>query len=119
MLSPALFSKEPRIHDFATGDVVFAEGDPGRTMFVVLEGRISVEREGRILEEVAPGGIFGEIAILDEGPRSATARATEPSRLCEVDVHRFQFLTQNMPFFAIEVMRVMADRLRRKDVGRH
>ena len=101
---------------FAAGDTIFRAGDPGDAMFVVTEGEIEIFVHGKILETVkGPGGIIGEMALIDTKPRSATALATTAGKMVRVDQARFLFLVQNTPFFAIEVMQVIVDRLRRMD----
>ncbi|HEU5100134.1 MAG TPA: Crp/Fnr family transcriptional regulator [Roseiflexaceae bacterium] len=61
-----------------------------------------------------PGGIVGEMALIDDRPRSATAVAATDCRLVPIDERRFTFLVQQTPMFALAVMRVMAERLRRR-----
>ena len=70
---------------------------------------------GRILETVEPGGIFGEMALIDKQERSASARAKSESKVVPIDQRRFLYLVANTPFFAVEVMEVMASRLRKMD----
>jgi EAL domain-containing protein (putative c-di-GMP-specific phosphodiesterase class I) len=71
--------------DFSAGDVIFHEGDVGDCAYIVESGRIeiAVSRDGaeRCLAEIGAGGLFGEMAIIDGRPRTATARALEPTRL--------------------------------------
>ena len=68
----------------------------------------------RQLEEVGPGTIFGEMALIDLGPRSASAVAVTDCELVSIEKRRFWFLVQETPYFAETVMRVMAERLRRR-----
>ena len=63
------------------GEVLFREGDPGEVMFAVVEGRIELSRHGHGVEEVGPGGILGELALIDASPRSATATAGTAARV--------------------------------------
>jgi len=95
-----------------SGDVLFREGDSGDKMFAVIEGEIELSRHGAEIEVVAPGGILGELALVDPAPRSATARANTRSRVAPVDHRQFTFLVQEHPTFALQVMAVMAERLR-------
>jgi len=108
-----LFKSSREAYDVAAGDVLFREGDPGYAMFAVIDGEIDVERRGRVIEKVGPGGIIGELALIDATPRTATATAGTPSRIVRVDQRQFLFLVQEHPTFAIQVMHVMADRLRK------
>jgi CRP/FNR family transcriptional regulator, cyclic AMP receptor protein len=100
---------------FAAGVAVFRENDPGDCMFVVQDGEVDIAVRGTVVETVGPGGLVGEMALIDAGPRSASAVARVDSKLVRVDERRFRFLVQEHPFFALEVMRVMAHRLRRMD----
>jgi len=100
---------------FTTGQEIFAEGQPGDVMFIVKEGEVDVIVHGKVVETVGPGGILGEMALIDHHPRSATAIAKTDCQLVSIDERRFQFLVQQTPYFAIEVMRVLANRLRHMD----
>jgi CRP-like cAMP-binding protein len=67
-----------------------------------------------VVETIGPEGFFGELALIDQSPRSATAVARTDCKLVGLDERRFIFMVDEMPFFAIRVMKVMADRLRRE-----
>jgi CRP-like cAMP-binding protein len=99
------------------GDLIFSEGDVGETFYIVRDGSVTLSAGGRTLEEVGPGGIFGELALVDHEPRSATATASTDCELVPVDERYFQFLVGQTPFFAQTVMRAMATRLRRASGG--
>ena len=100
---------------FAAGQQIFAEGQPGDVMYVVKEGEVDITVHDKLVETVRPGGILGEMALLDHNPRSATAVARTDCQLVPINEARFQFLVQQTPYFAIEVMRVLANRLRHMD----
>ena len=108
----AIFQHAENARHVGAGEVVFSTGDPGDLMYVPIEGAVDIRVGATTVETVVPGGIFGEMALLDASPRSATAVATADCRLAPVDGRRFQMLVQHNPFFAIHVMKVMADRLR-------
>lgn len=97
---------------FAAGQVIFSENEPGDFMYAVVDGEVEILSKGNVLETVGPGGIFGEMALIDHHHRSATAVARTDCRLVKVDEKRFQFLIQQTPFFALQVMRILAGRLR-------
>ena len=99
------------------GDVIFAEGDKGDAMFVVRTGEVTIERGGRVMETLSGGGVFGEMALIDGSPRSATVRAKTDCEVAPINEKTFLFLVHETPFFAIAVMRTLADRLRRMDEG--
>jgi CRP-like cAMP-binding protein len=99
---------------FSAGETVFAEGDPGDRLYVIRSGSVALSAQGVPLETLGPGGLFGEMAVIDREPRSATALTVSDSELVAIDKRRFWFLVQETPYFAEIVMRVMADRLRRQ-----
>ena len=110
----ALLQRAGEPVSFRAGDVVFTEGEPGDCMYVVKSGTVSLEQGGKELEEVGAHGIFGEMALIDLGARSASAVALTDCELVPIEKRRFWFLVQETPYFAETVMRVMADRLRRR-----
>jgi CRP/FNR family cyclic AMP-dependent transcriptional regulator len=113
-----IFKNAETSERFAAGDVIFSAGDPGDRFYVVREGTVTLSADGRRLEEVGPGGIFGELGILERAPRSATATAATDCDLVPLDERSFVFHVSQTPFFALTVMRVLADRLRRETNGR-
>jgi CRP/FNR family transcriptional regulator, cyclic AMP receptor protein len=100
---------------FAASEVIFSEGDKGDAMYVVRSGEVVIERGGRPMETLGAGGIFGEMALIDGSPRSATVRAKTDCVVAPINEKSFLFLVHETPFFAIAVMRTLADRLRRMD----
>jgi CRP/FNR family transcriptional regulator, cyclic AMP receptor protein len=113
-----IFKNAETSERFAAGDVIFSAGDPGDRFYVVREGTVTLSADGRRLEEVGPGGIFGELGVLERAPRSATATAATDCDLVPLDERSFVFHVSQTPFFALTVMRVLADRLRRETNGR-
>ena len=95
------------------GQVIFSVGEPGREMFIVRTGSVDLRIGDTLLETVAQGGIFGELALVDPAPRSATAVAGPDCTLVLVDAVSFNDLVRRVPGLALEVMRVLARRLRR------
>ena len=98
--------------DFKAGDVIFRQGDPAQELFIVQSGEVEIRRSNRVLETLPQYSIFGEMALIDTAPRSATAIAASDARLVPVSEKQFLFLISNTPYFALNVMRVMARRLR-------
>lgn len=98
--------------DFAPGETIFSAGEEGKLMYVVTEGEVDILVGTVVAETVKPGGIFGEMALIDRQVRSASAVARTQCKLVVVDQRRFQFLVSETPFFAIQVMSIMAERLR-------
>jgi CRP/FNR family cyclic AMP-dependent transcriptional regulator len=94
--------------------VLFEAGDQGREMYVLLQGQVDLLDADHVVETVDPGDIFGEMALIDYSPRSLSAVVRSDSRLTPIDERRFNFLVAQTPFFALHVMGVMAQRLRRQ-----
>ena len=115
MASIDMLRTDPNAKSVVAGDTIFSEGDRGDTAYVVTEGEIVLSINGKAIETVGSGGIFGEMALIDSQTRSASARAKTDARVVPIDQRRFLYLIQNTPFFAVEVMHVMADRIRRMD----
>jgi CRP-like cAMP-binding protein len=95
------------------GQSIFKAGDSGREMFIVRTGSVELRIGDTVLETVEQGGIFGELALVDPAPRSASAVAGPDCTLVLVDAAAFNDLVRRVPGLALEVMKVMARRLRR------
>ncbi|MBL8516534.1 MAG: cyclic nucleotide-binding domain-containing protein [Betaproteobacteria bacterium] len=95
------------------GHTLFSEGDSGQDMYVLVTGRMDIRIKDTIVESAAPGAIIGEMSLIDGAPRSATAVAREECTLIAIDKMRFRQMTREVPDFALNVMKGMADRLRR------
>src|SRR5882672_6709787 len=100
---------------FEAGKVIFREGDPGSVVFVVLDGKVELRVAGRLVETVGPGGILGEMALIEHAPRVATATAKVACDLLPISEERFGTMIQQTPSFALQIMKVMAGRLRKMD----
>jgi CRP-like cAMP-binding protein len=98
---------------FDAGEKIFLEDDAADTMYMVRSGRVDVITYGTVLENVRPGGIFGEMALIDNGRRSAAAMAAEPTEVVAIDRRAFLAVIRNDPQFALRVMSLLANRLRR------
>ena len=107
-----LFGKDTDVVTLAPGDVLFEKNEPGRVMYVVKSGEIQIIDGNYVYETVSAGGILGEMALVDAGPRSATVRAVRQSVVIPLDERRFLFMVSQTPFFALRLMRVMSARLR-------
>ena len=107
---------EPTQQTFAAGEIIFRQGDDGDVMYCVITGKVEVTIADEIVEVVEEGGMLGEMALIDNSPRSATVKAKTDCTLAVINQKRFMTLIQQTPYFAIQVMSVLADRLRRCDV---
>ncbi len=106
---------------YTKDDVVFPERSTGKEMFIVYSGRVDLYKERRDkhvhLASVCPGEFFGEMAIVDGSPRSATAIAAEDTQLIVLDEPKFLYLLRHQPHFALIVMRKLCEMLRRTTEG--
>jgi CRP/FNR family cyclic AMP-dependent transcriptional regulator len=94
------------------GSVIFREGDEARELFVIKSGEVRIQIGNRTVTDLKADSIFGEMALIDNEPRSATAVATTDVELVAVSEKQFLFLVSQTPYFALKVMRVLAQRLR-------
>ena len=97
---------------YAAGETIMVEGEPRSHMFYLHKGKAAVLAKGREVEQVEAGGIFGEMAMIDYGPRSASVVAKTDCEAVEIDEKLFLLLVRQTPFFAIDVMRTLVRRLR-------
>lgn len=97
---------------FDPGETLFLEDDRGDCMYLVVSGKVNIVTFGRELEDIGPGGAIGEIALIDDGLRSASAMAAEATEVVVVDRDAFCTLVRKEPQFALDVMRIMAGRVR-------
>jgi CRP-like cAMP-binding protein len=103
---------------FPAGSVIIKKGEPGDVMYIVKAGTVEV-RDGRhLLDTVEPGGVVGEVALIDAGERSASVVAKTDCQLLPITEEQFVLLVERMPYFALQVMRVLAHRLRRTTAQR-
>jgi CRP/FNR family cyclic AMP-dependent transcriptional regulator len=100
---------------FAKGETVFEEGEQGDEFFVVVRGQVEIRSGNRKFETVGPNGIFGEMALIDDSPRSATVVALTDVTLAPIQEQQFLFMAEHTPFFALRVIRVLANPLRRQN----
>jgi CRP-like cAMP-binding protein len=108
----SLFLKEPNPKIFSAGETIFQAGESGNLMYVIQSGSVDIIVGKKVVETAEEGHIFGEMALIDHHVRSATAIAKTDCKLVPIDQKRFTFLVQQNPYFALEVMQVLAERLR-------
>ena len=109
-----MFQHVRDVERYSPGQVIYHVGQPGEAMYVVLEGRVDLIRGDRLLSSVGPDEVFGEMALVDKGPRNATAVARTECVVAPVTERHFLSLSQHHPHFALDVLRVLAGRLRRE-----
>ena len=93
-------------------EVIFKEGQAGTFMYLVKAGRVAIAVGANVVEVVAPGGTFGEMAVVDQSPRTARAGTLEETELLAIDRSTLMELVKKQPAFAMALLRGIADRLR-------
>ncbi len=101
------------VREYPAGATIFSAGETADHLFVVRSGEVVLSAGDVELERLGEGEMFGEMAVIDGSPRSATAMAATDCVLVPVDGARFHRLVQDTPFFGESVMRLIAGRLRR------
>ena len=108
-----MFKNLDNAEAIAAGTTIFSEGElPSGMMYILLDGEVDIFVRGERIDTIGPGECLGEIGLVDNGPRNATAMAKVECRLQPIDAKRFEFLVQQTPVFALLVMQTMAERLR-------
>lgn len=109
----ALFQRFGR--EFPAGTVLFKEGTPGREMYVLQSGKVCITKNVRDVEKVlamlGPGEFFGEMAIISNKPRTATATVTETARLLVIDPRTFEAMIRGNAEIAVRLIKKLSDRL--------
>jgi CRP/FNR family transcriptional regulator, cyclic AMP receptor protein len=107
-----LFRNATDFEMIKAGETIFSQGDEGNEMFVIIEGEVDIIFNGTRIETITEGAALGEIALIDSRPRTATAVAKTDCKLARLDEKRFTFLVQQHPTFALQVMKILVERLR-------
>ncbi len=97
---------------FPAGATIFHQGDPGDTLYVLLDGRVDILRDGAVINTLGPGECFGEIAVLGETARTASATAVDPLRTLVLDAPRFRKIVGETGEIGLAVIQALNDRLR-------
>lgn len=107
-----LFRDVTAAENYVEGEAIFHAGQSGEFMYIVQEGEVDLLVNGHWVETVGEGGVFGEMALVDNQPREVSAVARTNVQIVPIDADLFRDLLQEAPDFAIQVMITMADRLR-------
>jgi len=112
-----LFNKFGR--EFPKGTVLFREGESGKEMYVIQTGMIAISKQVRDVEKtlatLGPGEFFGEMAIISNKPRTATATVAEPARCLVIDPKTFEAMVRGNAEIAVRMIKKLADRLQEAD----
>lgn len=100
------------ISQFPKGRNIIVEGSTGVSMYALLQGTVSISIQGKPVETAGPGGVFGELALVDFEPRAASVTATSDCKLLTINRDSFMKLVKSNPLFGIELLKGFAERLR-------
>ena len=98
--------------DLPQGRALTQEGKSGGEFFVIVDGSVRVERGGQLIREMGPGEYLGEISLIDDGPRTATATTATPVRLFVIAHRQFHSLLDRFPGIQTQILKTMASRIR-------
>jgi len=110
-----LFRNAPEVLPVAAGKYIFRKGEAAKVMYLIIEGEVDLMLGDTVIETATEGTFIGEMALIEEEPRSASARARSDCRVFPIDEARFQSLVRDTPFFALQMMKTLARRLRNMD----
>ena len=96
----------------SVGETICTEGEPGHEFYVIASGEVEVERRGQSVAKLSRGDHFGELALLDRGPRSATVRAIGDARVYVLHEQSFAAVLNEVPALAQKLLATLASRLR-------
>lgn len=113
----ALLSVQIRSQALGVGKVLVRQGEPGSSMYLLVQGRARAEIDGRKVGELGPGEVTGEMSLLTGRPRTATVVANEAATVLEIDRIAFKTVLQSNPAIALEIARIVAERRARNDVA--
>ena len=117
MLEPAntvsILQKQPSPRTFSAGQTIFRAGETGEFMYGILEGQVELFVNGKVVETIDTGEVFGTGALVGVGARTYTAIAKTDCKLAFLDQQRFLFAIQETPLFALKVMKSYSERINR------
>src|SRR5258707_347988 len=111
----SLFRHADNFRNYPAGHLIFRQGETGTEMFIIRKGQAEIRVGDRVVDALEQDEVFGEMALADKLPRSATAVAVTDCELVPIDTRRFLFLVGQTPNFALVMLQLMAARLRRMD----
>lgn len=100
---------------YAAGEAIVKEGSTGTALYVILSGRVRVERGGNQVGELGAGDFFGELALIEDEPRSASVIAADESECLLFPAWEFRALLDEQPQIAVAIMRALIERIHRQE----
>ncbi|HIK03198.1 MAG TPA: Crp/Fnr family transcriptional regulator [Trichormus sp. M33_DOE_039] len=113
VITVGIFQKQSDPQVFPVGQVIFADGDPGEYMYGIVEGEIELLVNGKVVETIGAGDVFGTGVLVGVKHRTYTAIAKTDCTLAYLDEKRFLFAVQETPMFALMVIKNYSERLTR------
>lgn len=113
VITVGIFQKQSDPQFFSIGQVIFTEGDPGEYMYGIVEGEIELLVNGKVVETIGTGEVFGTGVLVGVKHRTYTAIAKTDCKLAYLDERRFLFAVQETPMFALMVIKNYSERLSR------
>lgn len=118
-ISINLFRNAKDVRSFSAGEMIFSRGDHADAMFVVIEGTVEVVYNGHLIDTLESGDVLGEMGLIEKSDRSADAFARSDCKLVPINEQYFTYLVQQTPYFALQVMQILSQRLRRMMEDHH
>ena len=103
--------------DLPAGHVLMRQGGSGTEFFVIIDGTVRIDRDGAPIKTLGPGDFLGEIALIDDGPRTATATTESPAKMLVVGHREFHSLMDQFPSIQVCVLQALAQRVRNLDAN--
>jgi len=98
---------------YKKSETIFLKGDLGNCMYILIAGQVEIRLDELVIDIINPGGMFGEMGIIEKAPRAAMAIASVPCSVLVIDERHFLELVQEQPFFALKVLRTAMERVRK------
>ena len=107
-----MFRYSKKYDTYSPGDTIFKKGSMGGTMYIILEGEIEIYVDGSVVGKLFEGQVLGEMALVENEPRSATAIAKTESKIVPIDREAFLYIVKEEPFFALFVIKDLSHKIR-------
>ena len=112
MKTKFLFHEGADTQTFKAGEIIIRQGKVADSMYSILQGEVDILLNGQLINTVKSGNIFGEMALIQNDTRSATVIAKTDCKVNIISQKRFLFLVQENPYFALDVMSILVDRIK-------
>jgi len=107
-----MFRYSKKYDTYLPGDTIFKKGSMGGTMYIILEGEIEIYVDGSVVGKLFEGQVLGEMALVENEPRSATAIAKTESKIVPIDREAFLYIVKEEPLFALFVIKDLSHKIR-------